>query len=184
MNGENYINYDMTEYRRAKIAGATYFFTVNCAERHGNQLLVENIDLLRQTFRKVKQSHPFRIDAIVILPEHLHCILTLPDGDADYKTRWFLIKSGFSRSIPTGERRSKNRIARKERGIWQRRYWEHVIRNDLDLEQHINYIHWNPVKHNWVKQVKDWPYSSFHNYVQQGIYPINWACKTEIKINW
>jgi putative transposase len=90
----------MTGYRRATIVGGTYFFTVNCAERHGNQLLTENIDLLRQSFHKVKNDHPFDIDAIVILPEHVHCIWTLPEGDADYKTRWSLIKASFSRAIP------------------------------------------------------------------------------------
>ena len=112
----------MTGYRRATIAGGTYCFTVNCAQQRGNQLLTENIDLLRQSFRKVKKEHPFDIDAIVILPEHLHCIWTLPDGDVDYKTRWSLIKAGFSRAISPGERRSASRIKRGERGFWQRRY--------------------------------------------------------------
>ncbi len=110
----------MTRYRRTKIVGGTYSFTVNCTERHGNQCFTDNIDLLRQSFRKVKHDHPFDIDAIVILPEHLHCIWTLPDGDADYKTRLSLIKAGFSRTIPRGERRSASRIKRGERGIWQR----------------------------------------------------------------
>ncbi|BAP56242.1 transposase [Thioploca ingrica] len=173
----------MTEYRRAKIEGATYFFTVNCAERHGNRLLINYIDVLRQVFRKVKQEHPFQIDAIVILPEHLHCIWTLPEGDADYKTRWTLIKIGFSRAIPPGERRSQSRIARGERGIWQRRYWEHLIRGDRDFEQHVDYLHWNPVKHGWVKRVRDWPYSSFHAYVRRGIYPADWACQPAETIN-
>ncbi len=137
----------MTEYRRVKLEGATYFFTVNCAERHGNHLLVDSINLLRQIFRKVKSEHPFEIDAMVVLPEHLHCIWTLPPGDADYQTRWALIKAGFSRAIPVGERRSMSRIKRGERGIWQRRYWEHLIRDNQDFEQHVDYIHWNPVKH-------------------------------------
>ena len=107
----------MTEYRRASIGGATWFFTVNLAERHGNHLLVDNIDLLRQVVRKVKTDHPFKIDAMVVLPEHLHCIWTLPDGDCDYKTRWALLNAGFSRAIPVGERRSESRIKRGERGI-------------------------------------------------------------------
>ncbi len=165
----------MTEYRRAKIQGATYFFTVNCAERHGNHLLVDHIDLLRQIFRKVKSGHPFEIDAMVVLPEHLHCIWTLPPGDADYKTRWALIKAGFSRAIPAGDRRSASRIKRGERGIWQRRYWEHLIRDDRDFERHVDYIHWNPVKHGWARRVGDWPHSSFHAYVRRGIYPADWA---------
>jgi putative transposase len=171
----------MTEYRRTWTKGATYFFTVNCAERHANHLLTDNIDLLRQSFRKVKQAHPFKIDAMVVLPEHLHCIWTLPENDADYKTRWGLIKSGFSRLIPSGERRSTSRIKRGERGLWQRRYWEHLIRDELDFEQHVDYIHWNPVKHGWVNLVKDWPHSSFHRFVRNGIYPMDWACKLDVE---
>jgi len=165
----------MTEYRRAKVAGASYFFTVNCAERHGNQLLVNHIDLLRQVFLKVKKGHPFKINAIVVLPDHLHCIWTLPPGDADYKTRWSLIKAGFSRGILPGERRSRSRLKRAERGIWQRRYWEHLIRDDRDYQRHVDYIHWNPVKHGWVNRVRDWPYSSFHGYVRRGIVSADWA---------
>ena len=167
----------MTGYRRAKVEGATYFFTVNCAERHGNQLLVNHIDLLRQVFRKVKKRYVFHIDAMIVLPDHLHCIWTLPAGDSDYKARWALIKAGFSRGIPPGERRSRSRIKRGERGIWQRRYWEHLIRNDRDYQRHVDYIHWNPVKHGWVSRVSDWPHSSFHAYVRRGILPHDWACE-------
>jgi len=165
----------MTEYRRAKAEGATYFFTVNCAERRGNRLLMEHIDLLRQAFRRVKNDHPFKIDAIVVLPDHLHCIWTLPAGDADYKTRWALIKAGFSRGIPSGESRSRSRIKRGERGVWQRRYWEHLIRDERDYQRHVDYIHWNPVKHGWVTRVRDWPRSSFHAYVRRGIVSADWA---------
>jgi len=148
---------------------------VNCAERQGNHLLVKNIDLLRQVFRKVKNNHPFKIDAIVVLPDHLHCIWSLPPGDADYKTRWALIKAGFSRGIPPGERCSRSRVKRGERGIWQRRYWEHLIRDDRDYQQHIDYIHWNPVKHKRVNRVRDWPHSNFHMYVRRGIIELDWA---------
>lgn len=169
----------MSNYRRIKIEGATYFFTVNCAERYNNHILIDHIDSLRQVFRKVKQYHPFKIDAIVILPEHLHCIWTLPENDADYKTRWKLIKAGFSQTIPCREKRSESRISRGERGIWQRRYWEHLIRNEKDFEQHLHYIHWNPVKHGWVENVQDWQYSSFHNYVQQGVYSNDWTMQEE-----
>jgi len=165
----------MTNYRRARTQGATYFFTVNCAERRGNQLLVEHIDLLRQAFRKVKNDHPFLIDAMVVLPDHLHCIWTLPPDDADYKTRWALIKAGFSRAIPAGERRSESRLKRGERGIWQRRFWEHQIRDELDYQRHVDYIHWNPVKHGLVSRVRDWSHSSFHAYVRRGIVPLDWA---------
>ena len=169
----------MTEYRRALVRGATYFFTVNCAEWRGNHLLTTHINPLRQAFRKVKSAHPFTIDAVVVLPDHLHCIWTLPLDDADYKTRWALIKAGFSRAISTGEKRSASRIKRGERGIWQRRFWEHVIRDDRDYEQHVNYIHWNPVKHGWVKRAKDWRYSSFHGYVRRGVYSADWASDGE-----
>lgn len=169
----------MPEYRRIKTPGATFFFTVNCARRDGNWMLADHIDLLRECVRDVKKGHPFEIDAMVVLPEHLHCIWTLPAGDADYGTRWGLIKAGFSRVLPPVEERSKSRVKRGERGIWQRRYWEHLIRDERDFERHVDYIHWNPVKHGWVERVVDWPYSSFHRYVRRGIVPSNWAWNGE-----
>lgn len=164
----------MTAYRRLTVPGGKYFFTVNLAER-SRSLLTDNIELLRASFRQVKFSHPFAIDAVVILPDHLHCIWTLPNGDVDFATRWRLIKSTFSRRLPKTERISASRRAKAERGIWQRRYWEHLIRDDDDLHQHLDYVHFNPVKHSLVKYVVDWPYSSFHRYIQLGIYPRNWA---------
>ena len=126
-------------------------------------------------FSHVKAKHPLQIDAVVILPEHLHCIWTLPAGDTDFSPRWGLIKAYFSRHIAKGERISNSRGKRGERGLWQRRFWEHLIRDEVDYRQHIDYIHWNPVKHGWVKCVKDWPHSSFHGYVKRGIYPENWG---------
>ncbi|MEJ2309783.1 MAG: transposase [Gammaproteobacteria bacterium] len=165
----------MTNYRRIQTPGGTYFFTVNLARRRNTTLLVEQIDVLRNAFRTVKTSHPFHIDAIVILPDHLHAIWTLPADDGDYAKRWSLIKSGFSRSIPQGEYRSKSRMKRRERGIWQRRFWEHRIRDHEDMRKHIDYIHWNPVKHGYVTHVQDWPHSSFHAYVDRGLLPQDWA---------
>ncbi|VAW87571.1 Transposase and inactivated derivatives [hydrothermal vent metagenome] len=165
----------MTEYRRAAVEGGTYFFTVNCAERHNNTLLTDNVELLKEVIRKVKNAHPFEIDAMVVLPEHLHCIWTLPVGDSNVGVRWSLIKSGFSRAIPRGERRSKSRIDRGERGLWQRRFWEHVVRDEKEFAHYVDYIHWNPVKHGWVKRVVDWPHSSFHRYVERGVYPVDWG---------
>ncbi len=165
----------MTDYRRAWVRGATCFFTVNCAKRKDNSILTDNIDTLRNAFSKVKKDHPFEVNAIVVLPEHLHCIWTLPQNDSDSGTRWGLIKADFSRSIPKTERRSESRKTRGERGIWQRRYWEHLIRDEEDYSRHIDYVHWNPVKHGWVKQVKAWPYSSFYKHVDRGIYPLDWA---------
>ncbi len=165
----------MTEYRRAHVPGASWFFTVNLAQRKGNRLLVERIDLLRAAVATVRARHPFRMDAVVILPDHLHCILTLPPGDADFSTRWNLIKGGFSRAVEKGERISSSRAKRGERGIWQRRFWEHLIHDQEDFNRHADYIHWNPVKHGWALRVADWPHSSFHEYVRRGIYPVDWG---------
>lgn len=165
----------MTEYRRASAPGATWFFTVNLAERNGNRLLVERIADLRSAFALIRRRHPFRIDAMVVLPDHLHCLWTLPPGDTDFSTRWGLIKAQFSRSIETGERVSSSRIKRGERGLWQRRFWEHLIRDEGDRARHLEYIHWNPVKHGWTRRAVDWPHSSFHAYVRRGIYPADWG---------
>lgn len=169
----------MSSYRRFCIPGATWFFTVNLSKRHENKLLVNRIDVLRAAFAEVKNKHPFRLDGIVILPEHLHCILSLPTGDADYSTRWGLIKGGFSRNIETGETISKSRRKRGERGLWQRRFWDHLIRDELDFQRHLDYIHWNPVKHGWVSRVKDWPHSSFHKFVRLGLYPEDWCSNVD-----
>ncbi|MBI4964085.1 MAG: transposase [Desulfomonile tiedjei] len=165
----------MTEYRRAWLPGGTWFFTVNLAERLGNRLLVERIDLLRAAFRSVRLRLPFQLEAVVVLPDHLHCIWTLPPEDTDFSSRWSLIKGQFSRAIDKGERISQSRSQRGERGIWQRRFWEHLIRDDEDFNRHVDYIHWNPVKHGWVRRVGDWPHSSFHDYVRRGLYPEDWG---------
>ena len=165
----------MTEYRRARTPGGCWFFTVALAERHNNHLLVEHIDTLRKAFRYVKERHPFHIDAIVILPEHLHCIWTLPKGDTNFSTRWSLVKTAFSRALPSLERRTLSRVKRGERGVWQRRFWEHLVRDEEDCRRHVDYIHWNPVKHGWVDTVVDWPYSSFGQFVERGVYPVNWG---------
>ncbi|MCB1734504.1 MAG: transposase [Gammaproteobacteria bacterium] len=165
----------MTEYRRFAHPGGTWFFTVNLAQRRGNTLLVDHIAELRAAFDTVKRRHPFDIDAVVILPDHLHCIWTLPPGDADYATRWGLIKANFSRRIAREERISASRHQRGERGLWQRRFWEHLLRDDEDVRRHVDYIHWNPVKHGWVNRVIEWPHSSFHRYVNAGVYPADWG---------
>jgi len=164
----------MTSYRRNFVPGGSFFFTVNLVERK-RSLLTDHISLLREAFRGIQQRHPFTIDAIVILPEHLHTVWTMPAGDADFATRWRLIKSTFSRQLAHEERISPSRLAKGERGIWQRRYWEHTIRDESDFIRHIDYIHINPVKHGWVKRVSDWAPSSFHHYVKLGVYPADWA---------
>jgi putative transposase len=165
----------MRRYIRARIEGGTYFFTANLAQRGDNSLLVDRIDALRDAFRSTRRVHPFIIDAIVVLPEHLHAIWTLPPGDSDFSTRWSLIKARFSRAIESAEHVSKSRLRRRERGVWQRRFHEHVIRDETDLAQHIDYIHWNPVKHDRVERVADWPHSSFHQFVRRGRLPADWA---------
>ena len=165
----------MPEYRRIWVPGGTYFFTVNLLERQNNNLLVRNIGLLREVVRKVRNNHQFEIHGWVVLPDHIHCIMSLPNGDSDFALRWRLIKSGFSKQLPKNERLSKSRIKRGERGIWQRRYWEHMIRDQSDFNAHMDYIHINPVKHGFVSKVKDWSYSTFHKLVEQGIYESDWA---------
>jgi putative transposase len=164
----------MTDYRRCRVPGGTFFFTVNLADRHRG-LLTEHIETLRNAFRDVRNAHPFTIRAVVVLPEHIHCLWELPSGDSDYSTRWRQIKSAFSRALPKVEHISASRARKNERGIWQRRFWEHTIRNDADYAAHFDYIHFNPVKHGWVKRVRDWPYSSFHRYVRLGVYPLDWG---------
>jgi len=164
----------MTSYRRNFIPGGSFFFTVNLADR-SLSLLTAHVDLLRAAFREIHQRHPFTIDAIVVLPEHLHTVWTMPDGDADFATRWRQIKSTFSRNLKFDEPVSPSRAARGERGIWQRRYWEHTIRDEEDYARHIDYVHINPVKHGLVNRVRDWAPSSFHRHVEFGIYPADWA---------
>ena len=163
------------DYRRAWHQGGTYFFTVNLLQRKNNRLLVEHIQTLRHVVAQVKKTYPFIIHAWVVLPEHLHCVIELPEGDADFKTRWILTKMLFSKAIPKIELRSAVRIKRRERGIWQRRYWEHLIRDEADFRAHVDYVHINPLKHGLVKQVADWEYSTFHRLVKAGIYPRDWA---------
>ncbi len=161
-------------YRRANVTGGTYFFTVNLAQRH-LCLLVDHVDVLRAAVKAVKQKHPFYIDAFVVLPDHLHAIWTLPENDADFATRWMLIKAGFSRCMAKGEHRNISRTQKGERGIWQRRYWEHLIRDERDYEQHVNYIHYNPVKHRHVKLAAEWAYSSIHRYIMTGMIEHDWS---------
>ena len=169
----------MSEYRRVWVPGGTYFFTVNLLARKKNDLLIRNIELLREVVRRVKRKHPFIIHGWVVLPNHFHCIINLPEGDSDFALRIRLIKSGFSKQLPKNERLSESRIKRGERGIWQRRYWEHMIRDQSDFSAHMDYIHINPVKHGLVNQVKDWPYSTFHKSVEDGIYDEDWAGSME-----
>jgi putative transposase len=164
----------MPNYRRAFVPGGCWFFTVNLLERQ-RTLLVDHIADLRHAVAATRQGFPFAIDAFVVLPDHLHAILTLPPGDSDFSTRWRLIKSRFVRALPQCEQLSSVRAVRGERGIWQRRFWEHLIRDEVDYARHVEYCYINPVKHRLVGRVSDWPYSSFHRDVGAGIFPQDWA---------
>lgn len=164
----------MSNYRRNRLLGGTYFFTVNLLERN-KSLLVDHIDELRTAIRKTRRKKPFHIDAWIVLPEHMHCIWTLPENDADYSGRWREIKKAFSKSLPKQEYRSTTRIKRNERGIWQHRFWEHTISDEVDYQRHMDYLHFNPVKHGLVEAVHQWPYSTFHHLVKQGVYPEKWG---------
>ncbi len=164
----------MSNYIRSQMTGATYFFTLTLAQRN-TSVLTDNIHLLRLAYQRANALHPFTTIAICILPDHLHAIWKMPPDDGDYALRWRIIKSQFSRNFSANVQRSNSKIKHREKGIWQRRYWEHQIRDDLDLQRHVDYIHYNPVKHGLVKQVKDWPHSTFHRYVKQGIYSENWG---------
>ncbi|WP_026160619.1 REP-associated tyrosine transposase [Teredinibacter turnerae] len=161
-------------YQRSYVEGGTYFFTVNLLDRN-KTLLIDNIDALRDSVRVVQCRRPFRIDAWVVLPDHLHAVWTLPQGDADYSSRWREIKKRFSKAMPKTEHLSTIRRRKKERGIWQRRFWEHTIKDEDDFKYHVDYMHVNPLKHGLVSQVKNWPYSSFHRAVKQGLYCMNWC---------
>jgi putative transposase len=163
----------MVLYRRNRVPGGTYFFTVTLRNR-SSTLLVDHIDLLRESVRFARRKKPFHIDALVVLPEHLHAVLTLPPGDYDYSGRWKMIKSHFSHALAkTGIPIKKNK--RGEYALWQSRFWEHTIRDETDFAHHVDYVHYNPVKHGLVRQVRDWPYSTFYLYVQLGFYPLDWT---------
>jgi putative transposase len=163
----------MPNYRRNRIPGGTYFFTVNLLDRRSD-LLVTHIDALREGVRQARAKRPFHIDAWVVLPDHMHCLWTLPEGDADFSGRWKSIKTWFSRSLPAVEPLTKSRALRGERGLWQRRFWEHTIRDERDYAAHMDYVHFNPVKHGYVQSVDAWPFSSFRRCVEEGFYPRDW----------
>jgi putative transposase len=163
----------MVGYRRNFVPGGTFFFTVTLADRR-SKILVERIDLVRNALRAARRERPFAIEAIVILPDHLHAIFTLPSGDSDFSGRWRRIKGHFSSALIEVSTELKRR-PNGDLALWQRRFWEHTIRDEVDFERHVDYIHFNPVKHALVRRVRDWPYSSFHRYVRDGMLPDAWA---------
>jgi putative transposase len=163
----------MVRYRRNFVPGGTYFFTITLEDRN-SAILVEQVAALRMAFRVTRRERPFNVDAIVILPDHLHAILTLPDGDPDFSGRWRRIKGHFSTHLlKVGVMCARH--PNGELALWQRRFWEHTIRDEDDFARHVDYIHFNPVKHGLVTRVCDWPYSSFHRFVQLELLPEDWA---------
>ncbi len=173
----------MSCYRRSQIPGATYFFTINTFRRQPLLTSYEVVESLRRIFGAVSKEHPFVVDAMVVLPDHFHLLMTLPPGDRNYSKRLSILKRRISqanRHLIT-EAGSPSRRKRRELHFWQRRFWEHQVRDDRDFEQHADYIHYNPVKHGLVEEVKDWPYSTFHRFVQKGIYPSDWGGCTNLR---
>jgi len=163
----------MVHYRRARIAGGTYFFTVALRDRRADTL-VRHVGLLRQALRCVQTARPWRTDAMVVMPDHLHALWTLPDLDSDYAGRWRAVKSRFVRSLRQAGVGVRSN-AKGEADVWQRRFWEHLIRDEEDFARHVEYIHFNPVKHGHVAHVADWRWSTFHRYVRQGWLSRDWA---------
>jgi len=163
----------MVYYRRLKIPGGLYFFTVALLDRKATYL-VDYISLLTKAMRDTREGMPFETLAMVVLPDHLHTMWQLPEGDDNFPMRWMKIKRKFTKSlVRAGVPIRKNHLG--EYNLWQRRFWEHALRDDIDYENHANYIHYNPVKHRYVRRVRDWPYSTFHRYVEKGIYPVGWG---------
>ncbi len=151
----------MPNYVRARVEGGTYFFTLTARNR-SSVLVNENVrGALREAIEAVRARWPFTVDAWVLLPDHLHCLWTLPEGDADFSKRWSTIKRLTTQTI--GE------------SIWQERFWEHLIRDETDFQRHFDYIHWNPVKHGLAQRALDWPYSTFHRHLKQGVYTADWC---------
>jgi putative transposase len=162
----------MVGYRRNFLPGGTFFFTVTLRDRHAT-FLTDHIELLRDATRSVRDKLPFEIIAVVVLPDHLHAVWQLPENDADYATRWRLIKSSFTKGLKAAIPHAGS----GRESVWQNRYWEHTIRDDLDLQRHVDYVHWNPVKHGHVAHAVDWPYSSIHRFIREGLLAADWGVR-------
>jgi len=164
-------------YRRAIVPGATYFFTLVTFERAPIFASAKNADLWHRAMTRIQTKRPVTVEAEVILPDHIHMIWSLPEGDANYQTRIRLAKAAFTKELamPRGRTIANESLASKgERDVWQRRYWEHVIRDNRDFTAHVDYIHFNPVKHGFVAHPKDWPHSTFGDWVVRGEYDGGW----------
>ena len=177
----------MSNYRRERLAGGVFFFTLVTAGRRPILTMDVARRCLRDAISEVRGKSPFGVEAWVLLPDHLHCIWTLPGGDVDFSKRWGLIKTGFSKRakgmLEDASLESVSRRKHRESTIWQRRFWEHRIRNEEDYRRHMDYIHFNPVKHGLVECVRDWSYSTFHRYVQAGIYPVSWGSESVTNVD-
>jgi len=167
----------MVDYRRSRVAGGTFFFTVNLRDRRRG-LLVDHVDALRHIVRTVRRELPFTINAMVVLPDHWHAVWTMPPDDSGYAHRLRLIKARFTRHL-LREGVSLQKDARGEYDLWQRRFWEHTIRDACDLQAHVDYVHINPVKHGHATRAIDWPHSTIHRYVERGLLPRDWACEPQ-----
>jgi len=165
----------MSDYRRARDAGACYFFTLVTHQRQPLLTQPRLREALRLAIVQVRQRYPFAIRGWVLLPDHLHCLWQMPEGDADFGRRWSMIKRLTSQAFPSDGAVSLSRSLRRESGLWQRRFWEHHIRDDEDCRRHLDYLHWNPVRHGLVERVADWPWSSYHRLVREGVYPADWG---------
>ena len=165
----------MAHYRRLYVKGGTYFFTVVTQERRPIFSKEESVKKLRESFETIMEKRPFRVDAIVVLPDHIHCIWSLPKNESDFSTRWKEIKYRFSIHFRESFRPTNSMQKKKEKGLWQRRFWEHLIRDQDDFNRHVDYIHYNPVKHGLVKKPRDWPHSSFLRFVEKGVYEEHWG---------
>lgn len=167
----------MPKYHRSQIAGGTYFFTVVTRQRRPVLTEAHARSALRTAIQQARTTLPFVIEAWVLMPDHLHCLWTLPHGDTNYPARWAIIKRHVSRAMASNETAltEGSRQKRGEYGFWQRRFWEHLIRDEEDFRRHLDYIHWNPVKHGCARTVAEWPYSSFHRYVRDGVYAADWG---------
>ena len=169
----------MSNYRRVTVCGATYFFTVNTHLRQQILLDTDVRTALREAIGRVRETMPFTVDAWVLLPDHMHCLWTLPVDDDDYSTRWRIIKTIVTQCcggrLQSQRWQTPRRTAKGQGTLWQHRFWEHLIRDERDFNNHVDYLHCNPVKHGYVPQVSQWPYSSFHRYVKAGVLVENWA---------
>lgn len=179
----------MPNYRRAKTEGGTYFFTVVTYQRQPFLCLDESRAILKAAIQKTLLSLPFYVDAWILLPDHMHCLWTLPECNSNYSTRWALIKNEFTKNKISTEHTcarpalSESRKRHRECVVWQRRFWEHQIQDDLDYKRHMDYIHYNPVKHGLAQYPADWPYSTFHRHVAQGLYEAYWGGVVPIAID-